>query len=195
VGSNFATFSWENDQHGWEIYPVFNSSLDVEQLRSRHRISLVDLVHVRLGFEKRGFVDFGRYHACLRCNTQNRRFPCKAKTEGGTMIHDDFDAARSRRLTRVCQGNRNLEGHVRVDLLQSAFTDFSGAAEAFAASLSDEVHRNFAFQYLKYLQRIAQGRTPVKPEGLGLGPASRLIRAEIDRLFELSFFSTVRMAA
>jgi hypothetical protein len=113
------------------------------------------------------------------------------------MIHDNFDAAPSPRpmRSRLRYGNRHLQVQVRVDLFQSAFTDFSSAAEAFAASLSDEVHRNFAFQYLKYLQNIAQGRMLVKPNAFGLGPACRLIGAELDRLFDLSFLSTASKIA
>ena len=82
-----------------------------------------------------------------------------------------------------------------MDSFQLAFSDFSDAAEAFAASLSDEVHRTFAFQYFKYLQHLAQGRRLAKPDGFGLGPACRLIRAELDRLFDLSFLSTDRKIA
>src|SRR5215831_6470292 len=113
------------------------------------------------------------------------------------MIHDDFDGALSSRpmRSRLRYGKRHLQVEVRVDLFESAFTDFSGAAEAFAASLSDEVHRNFAFRYLTYLQHIAQGRTLVKPDGFELGPACRLITAELDRLFDLSFLSTDRKIA
>ena len=113
------------------------------------------------------------------------------------MIRNDFDAAPSPKpmRSRLRYGNRYLQVQVRTDLFQSAFTDFSRAGEAFAASLSDEVHRNFAFQYLKYLQHIAQGSTPVKPNVFGLGPACRLIRAELDRLFDLNFLSTDRKIA
>ena len=113
------------------------------------------------------------------------------------MIHDDFDAAPSSRpmRSRLRYGKRHLQVQVRVDLFQSALTNFSSAAEAFAASLCDEVHRDFAFRYLKYLQQIAQGRTLVKPNVFELGPACRLIRAELDRLFDLSFLSTDRKIA
>jgi len=113
------------------------------------------------------------------------------------MIHNDFDVAPSRRpmRSRLRYGKRHLHARVPVDLFQSAFTEFSSVAEAFAANLSDEVHRNFAFQYSKYLQHIAQGRTLVKPNGFELGPAGRLIRAELDRLFDLSFLSTDRKIA
>ena len=113
------------------------------------------------------------------------------------MIHDEVAGAPSRRpmRSRLRYGKRHLQVEVRQDLFQSAFTDFSSAAEAFATSLSDEVHRNFAFQYLKYLQHIAQGRTLVRPDGFGLGPACRLIRAELDRVFDLSFLSTDRKIA
>ena len=113
------------------------------------------------------------------------------------MIHNEFAAAPSRRpmRSRLRYGKRHLEVDVRLDLFQLAFTDFSSTAEAFAASLSDEVHRNFAFRYLTYLQHIAQGRTLVKPDGFELGPACRLITAELDRLFDLSFLSTDRKIA
>jgi hypothetical protein len=113
------------------------------------------------------------------------------------MIHNDFDAAPSRRpmRARLQYGKPHLQVQDRVDLFQSAFAEFTGAAEAFAASLSDGVHRDFAFRYLKYLQHVAEGRTQVQPYGFGLGPACRLIRAELDRLFELSFLSTNRKIA
>jgi len=113
------------------------------------------------------------------------------------MIHNEFAAEPSRRpmRSRLRYGKRHLEVEVRLDLFQLAFTDFSSAAEAFAASLSDEVHRNFAFRYLKYLQDIAQGRTLVQPNRFGVGPAYRLIRAKLDRLFDLSFLSTDRKIA
>jgi len=113
------------------------------------------------------------------------------------MIHHGFDPAPSGRpmRSRLRYGERYIQVQVRADLFQTAFTDFSSAAEAFAASLSDEVNRNFAFRYLKYLQHIAQGRTVVKPNVFGLGPACRLIRAELDRLFDLSFMNTDRKIA
>ena len=113
------------------------------------------------------------------------------------MIHDDFDVAPSRRpmRSRLRYGERHLHAQVPVDLFQSAFREFTSVAEAFAANLSDKVHRNFAFQYSKYLQHIAHGRTLVKPSGFELGPAGRLIRAELDRLFDLSFLTTDRKIA
>jgi len=113
------------------------------------------------------------------------------------MIHYGFQcsAVQQAMRARLPYGKRHLQVEVREDLFESAFTDFSGAAEAFAASLSDEVHRHFAFQYFKYLQHLAQGRTLAKPDGFGLGPACRLIRAELDRLFDLSFLSTDRKIA
>ena len=113
------------------------------------------------------------------------------------MVHDDFADVPSRRpiRSRLRYGKRHLQLEVRGDLFQLAYTDFSSAAETFAVSLSDEVHRNFAFRYSKYLQDIAQGTTLVKPNDFGLGPASRLIKAELDRLFDLSFLSTDRKIA
>jgi hypothetical protein len=113
------------------------------------------------------------------------------------MIHYGFQcsAVQQAMRARLPYGKRHLQVEVRADSFESAFTDFSGAAEAFAASLSDEVHRNFAFRYLKYLQDTAQGRTLVQPNRFAVGPAYRLIRAELDRLFDLSFLSTDRKIA
>jgi len=113
------------------------------------------------------------------------------------MIHDDFTDVSSLRpmRSRLRYGKRHLQVEVRGDLFQLAYTDFRSAAEAFAVSLSDEMHRDFAFRYLKYLQDIAKGTALIKPNEFGLGPASRLIRAELDRLFDLSFLSTDRKIA
>jgi hypothetical protein len=113
------------------------------------------------------------------------------------MIHNDFADVPSLRpmRSRLRYGQRHLQVEVRGDLFQLAYTDFRSAAEAFAVSLSDEVHRNFAFRYLKYLQDTAQGRTLVQPNRFAVGPAYRLIRAELDRLFDLSFLSTDRKIA
>ena len=113
------------------------------------------------------------------------------------MIHGDLHVAPCPRpmRSRLRYGQCYLLVQVQGDLFQSAFTDFSAAAKAFATTLSDEVHRNFASQYLKYLQDIAQGRTAIKPNEFGLGTACRLIRAELDRLFDLSFLSTDRKIA
>jgi hypothetical protein len=133
----------------------------------------------------------------IEVKPDNQRLLSSQEWLGGIMIHNEFAAAPSRRpmRSRLRYGKRHLEVEVRLDLFQLAFTDFSSAAEAFAASLSDEVHRNFAFRYLKYLQDTAQGRTLVQLNRFGVGPAYRLIRAELDRLFDLSFLSTDRKIA
>src|SRR5262249_4974269 len=109
------------------------------------------------------------------------------------MTQQHFDAVLSTRPMRapLRYGKRHLQLQVRGDLIKSAFTEFSDAAQVFAASLSDEMHRNFALRYFNYLQHIAHGKTlAAQPNGFGLGPACRLIRAELDRLFDLSFLST-----
>src|SRR5215831_4995091 len=92
--------------------------------------------------------------------------------------------------SRLRYGDRRLRFEIRTDAFQAALTNFNRDAEAFAASLSDKLHREFAFRYLDYLQNIAREAKPPKPNDFGLGPASRLIRAELDRLFDVSFLST-----
>jgi hypothetical protein len=86
-------------------------------------------------------------------------------------------------------GKGRLSPQIHGESFDDAFINFSDAAEAFALTLSDEVHRDYAFQYSKYLRKIAEGIPSLKPNPIP-GPAGRLIRAELDRVFELSFVLT-----
>ncbi len=85
----------------------------------------------------------------------------------------------------------NRKGHLSIDLptnsFQAAFLNFNKAAEAFAMSLSDPLHRKFAFQYLEYLQDIARGSDRLRLSTSGR-PNCRLIGAELQRLFRCYFF-------
>jgi hypothetical protein len=85
----------------------------------------------------------------------------------------------------------NRKGRLSIDLpvnsFQAAFLNFNKAAEAFAMSLSDPLHRKFAFQYLEYLQDIARGSERSKLSTSGR-PNCRLISAELERLFRCHFF-------
>jgi len=85
----------------------------------------------------------------------------------------------------------NRKGRLSIDLpvnsFQAAFLNFNKAAEAFAMSLSDPLHRKFAYQYLGCLQDIAHGSDQLKPSTSGR-PDCRLIRAELERLFRCHFF-------
>jgi hypothetical protein len=113
------------------------------------------------------------------------------------MIHDVFDGMPSRRSmrSRLQYGQRHVSAEIPVESFESACTNFNRAAEAFVVSLSDEVHRTFAHRYLEYLENIARGTKINKPEGFGLGPAARLIRGELDRLYDLNFLSTDSLIA
>ena len=113
------------------------------------------------------------------------------------MIHDDFDRMPSRRSmrSRLRYGRRHVSVEIPVESFESACTNFNRAAEAFVVSLSDEVHRTFAHRYFEYLENIARGTKINKPEAFGLGPAARLIRDELDRLFDLNFVSTDSLIA
>ena len=116
---------------------------------------------------------------------------------GIIMLHDHFDEHVSRRLvrSRLRYGRRRVQAEIPVESFPIALANFSRAAEAFALSLNDEPHRNFAFRYAEYLQNIAHEVKVVKPHEFGLGLGARLIRAELDRLFDVSFLSTDRVAA
>ena len=85
---------------------------------------------------------------------------------------------------------RKLQIDVSSDLFQAAFGKFTVAAEEFVLSLTDSLHRKFAHRYLVYLQEIAQGEAQSRPHQVSY-PADRLIRSELDRLFEKYFFQTV----
>lgn len=89
------------------------------------------------------------------------------------------------------------KGRLKIDLpaasVQSAFSAFSIAAEAFATGLSDELDRKFAFRYFTYLQEVAQGEEPAKPSTLAGRPTCRLIRNELERIFRIHFFQPATM--
>jgi|SRR5262245_48638910 len=88
---------------------------------------------------------------------------------------------------RVTNSKGRLSMDLPVNSFQAAFLNFSKAAEAFAMSLSDPLHRKFAFQYLEYLQDIARGSERSKLSTNGR-PNCRLIGAELERLFRCHFF-------
>ena len=83
------------------------------------------------------------------------------------------------------------KGRLSMDLpissFQMALVNFNKAAEAFAMSLTDRLHRKFAYQYLSYLQDIAGGSEQSRPNTSGR-PNCRLIGAELERLFRCHFF-------
>ena len=86
---------------------------------------------------------------------------------------------------------RRLRVELPPDLFPTAFSNFSNTAEAFAMGLSEELHRKFALRYLAYLQEVAHGLKPERPHSLSDGrPASTLIRAELERLFQCHFSQT-----
>jgi len=83
------------------------------------------------------------------------------------------------------------KGRLRIDIpintLETTLVNFSKAAEAFAISLSDPLHRKFAYQYLGYLEDIARSSEQLRPN-IGGRPDCRLIGAELERLFTCHFF-------
>ena len=56
---------------------------------------------------------------------------------------------------------RTRPGRLCIDIpskpFQIAFLNFSNDASAFAMSLTDQLHQRFAFDYLAYLQNVANG--------------------------------------
>jgi len=93
---------------------------------------------------------------------------------------------------------RGKKGRLSIDIpgphFETAFAGFTNAAEDFAMNLTDVLHRKFAFKYLGYLQEVARGSEPVKPNPNGR-PACRLISAELERLFCSHFFRPEQVAA
>ena len=86
---------------------------------------------------------------------------------------------------------RRLRVELPPHLFPTAFSNFSNTAQAFAMGLSEELHRKFALRYLTYLQEVAHGLKPQRPHSLPDGrPASTLIRAELERLFQCHFSQT-----
>ena len=96
----------------------------------------------------------------------------------------------SNRVVQLEFKRRKLQIDLSSDLFQAAFGRFTVAAEEFVLSLTDSLHRRFAHRYLVYLQEIAQGAELPRSNAVSL-PAYRLIRNELDRLFEREFFQTV----
>jgi hypothetical protein len=86
---------------------------------------------------------------------------------------------------------KNKRGRLSIDIprphFETAFRDFTNAAEHFAIHLSDALDRKFAYQYLEYVQEVARGSELVKPNPIGR-PACRLICYELERLFRCHFF-------
>jgi len=105
------------------------------------------------------------------------------------MRHDHWDGRLSPLRSRSSYRKRRLRVEIPPELFQTAFANFTRGAEGFAMSLSDETHRKFALRYLEYLQDIARGADLLKPKGGGFRPASRLICAELERLFRCYFAS------
>ena len=93
------------------------------------------------------------------------------------------DVSPEKRVTR--------KGRLRIDLpinsFETAFVNFNNASEAFVASLTDSLHRRFAYRYLEYLQDIARGSDRLKPS-TNRQPNWRLIGYELERLFKSYFF-------
>jgi hypothetical protein len=91
-----------------------------------------------------------------------------------------------RKVDRIRRRRRGLHVDLPSDLFQTAFGKFTSAAERFALSLTDSLHRRFAHRYLVYLQETAQGERPARPTSVCL-PACTLIRSELDRIFRTHF--------
>jgi len=96
----------------------------------------------------------------------------------------------SNKVVRVEFKRRKLQIDVSSELYQTAFGKFTVAAEEFVLSLTDSLHRKFAHRRLVYLQELAAGGQQPRPNPVGY-PADRLIRNELDRLFEKEFFQRV----
>jgi len=95
--------------------------------------------------------------------------------------------------TMVSQNRiKTKKGRLNMDVptasFPTAFSTFSSAAEGFAMTLSDVLHRKFAYSYLTYLQEVAQGAEQVRPNAVSGRPACRLICYELERLFRCHFF-------
>jgi hypothetical protein len=96
----------------------------------------------------------------------------------------------SNRVVQLEFKRRKLQIDVSSDLFQIAFGKFTVAAEEFVLSLTDSLHRKFAQRYFVYLQEIAQGAELSRSNTVSV-PAYRLIRNELDRLFERDFVQTL----
>src|SRR5262249_28788004 len=93
---------------------------------------------------------------------------------------------------------RSKKGRLSIDIqgphFETTFADFTKAAEQFAVHLSDALNRKFAYRYLEYLQGVARGSEPLKPNPFGR-PACRLICYELERLFQSYFFRLDQLVA
>ena len=93
---------------------------------------------------------------------------------------------------------RTRPGRLCIDIasksFKTAFMNFSDEATAFAMSLTDQLHRRFACEYLAYLQNVANGSEPVRKNSASGRPACRLICIELERLFKSHFFKPERLA-
>jgi hypothetical protein len=93
---------------------------------------------------------------------------------------------------------RSKRGRLSIDIpcphFETAFGNFTNAAEHFAMHLSDALDRKFAYQYLGYLQEVARGSESSKPNPNG-HPACRLICYELERLFRCYFFRPDQLVA
>lgn len=91
------------------------------------------------------------------------------------------------------------KGRLSIDVPASSFQtvclNFNNAAEAFAMSLTDRLHRKFAYQYLEYLQDIARGWERMSRPSISGRPDCRLIGSELDRLFAGCFFRPDQLMA
>jgi len=88
---------------------------------------------------------------------------------------------------RLIRRKGRLTIDVPVSSFETVFVNFNNASEAFAMSLTDRLHRVFAYQYLAYLQDIARGCERLRPSASGR-PNCRLIAQELERLFRSYFF-------
>jgi len=104
---------------------------------------------------------------------------------GGTTLITNSQPHHSKAIPSIPKNLRIRKGRLSIDLpidsFQTAYVNFSNAAEAFWMSLSDPLDRQFACRYLAYVQGIALGSELPKPY-VGR-PSWSLIRSELERLF------------
>jgi hypothetical protein len=84
-----------------------------------------------------------------------------------------FSAIRpSRKRIKTRKGRLNID--IPAESFHTAFYTFSKAAEGFAMTLSDMLHRKFAYNYLTYLQEFALDAEQEKPNLVMGRPAYKL---------------------
>ncbi len=88
---------------------------------------------------------------------------------------------------RIVRGKGRLKVDIPAAMFQTAFSNFTAAAETFARGLSETLDRKFAYRYLTYLQEVAAGTEPAKPSAVAGRPTCRLICNELERLFAANF--------